>query len=285
VSFVLTSTNTIIQSRSKSASDAKANREFIQKEAERAQKEWEDEQELRKKSGVVVLTEETWESSFLKEREPYFINFYEANCSACIELNREWEAVATALKGMAKVCKLNISEALKLESQIKLESYPSVRYYPAGSKKVDSYEEFKGVKKRFSIIEWAKGRLSEKKSTVELTELNKANYRTMCKESKSTCIIVFAENPAEVSAKIGELAAKHLKKPISFLVSKRGSEPGLEKQMGVGDVDDTVFMYCKLRKMLRLGSIDFAAIEDTIEEIANGNRNNFVRYSFEEELR
>lgn len=39
------------------------------------------------------------------------MNVYEANCSACIDMNREWEAVATSLKGQVKVIKINITDS------------------------------------------------------------------------------------------------------------------------------------------------------------------------------
>ena len=129
---------------------------------ERANKEWEDEQALRVKSNTVILNAESWEGNFLKARDAYFVNFYEANCSACIDLNREWEGVSTELKGRARVAKLNISEDGNevLEESIKLENYPSVRFYPAGNKNVDEYTEFTGLKKKFSLLEWANLKLS-----------------------------------------------------------------------------------------------------------------------------
>lgn len=93
------------------------------------------------------------------------MNFYEANCSDCISLNAEWEAISTELKGRAKVAKLNITEEGNeaLEEQIKLENYPSVRFYPVGNKNVDEFSEFTGIRKKFSILEWANSKLSEKK--------------------------------------------------------------------------------------------------------------------------
>jgi hypothetical protein len=73
----------VISARSEVARALKANQEFQQKEAERAKKEWDDEQNLRKKSDVIVLTASNW-NSFVNGREAWVINFYEANCSACI---------------------------------------------------------------------------------------------------------------------------------------------------------------------------------------------------------
>lgn len=39
-------------------------------------------------------------------------------------------------------------------------------------------------------------------------------------------------------------------------------------------------MYCARKKMLRMGGVDFANIDDVINEITLGNRNNFVKYKF-----
>lgn len=78
--------------------------------------------------------------------------------------------------------------------------------------------------KKFSLLEWANAKLSEKKTTVDIPELNKENFETLCKSTKATCVILFSDNIDEISAKTGELQAKYLKKPISFLVSKKGSQ-------------------------------------------------------------
>ena len=48
---------------------------------------------------------------FLNSREPFLINFYEANNSACIGLNKDWEIVSTELKGKVRVAKINITES------------------------------------------------------------------------------------------------------------------------------------------------------------------------------
>lgn len=105
------------------------------------------------------------------------------------------------MKGRARVAKLNISEEGNeiLEESIKLENYPSIRFYPAGNKNVDEYTEFTGLKKKFSILDWANLKLSEVKDTVDIPELNKQNYETLCKATKSTCVILFVENPSDIA--------------------------------------------------------------------------------------
>ena len=101
----------MIKARSKVADEAKAYNDYRTKEAERAKKEWDDEQNLRVKSNTLVLTNENFDSGFIKQRNPFFINFYDSNCSACIDLNKEWEKVADDLKGRAIVAKINITDS------------------------------------------------------------------------------------------------------------------------------------------------------------------------------
>jgi hypothetical protein len=107
------------------------------------------------------------------------------------------------LKGKAKIAKLNITDAESLESDLQFSRFPVIRFYPVGTKKLDTYFQFSGVQKKFSILEWANIQLSIKEASIDIPELNKENYKTMCKDSKSTCIIAFVEDPSSVSGQIG----------------------------------------------------------------------------------
>ena len=84
--------------------------------------------------------------------------------------------------------------------------------------------------------------------------------------------------------KIEQLSVKYLKKPISFLISKKGEQEAFAEQVGVTSYPDTVMMYCKLKKQYRMEGLDFNTIDYTIGEISLGNRNGFVRYNFVEEI-
>ena len=74
-------------------------------------------------------------------------------------------------------------------------------------------------------------------------------------------MILFADNVDDISAKTGELQAKYLKKPISFLVSKKGSQPNFEKHLEVTSAPETVMIYCKGKKMNKMGGMDFTQID------------------------
>ena len=47
---------------------------------------------------------------------------------------------------------------------------------------------------------------------------------------------------------------------------------------------ETVMIYCKFKKIWKMGGLNIADIDNTISEISLGNRNNFSRYSFVESI-
>jgi thiol-disulfide isomerase/thioredoxin len=288
IRFVLKNFDTFIEQRASEAKELKAFQEFEEKEKERAKKEWEEEQALRKKSNTILLDAKSWESTFVKERSPLVVNFYESNCSACQSLNKEWELLSTELKGKVKVAKINLTESdnHRLEEDLKITNYPSIRFYRTGPKKESEFVEYQGTFKKFSILEWLNERLNEKVEKTDILPLNKDNYQALCKATKNTCIILFLDGsePSDSLKNIEKLALEHIKKPVTFLVANKGEQSAFEHQAGVSSYPETVMVYCKLKKIYRMGGLSIEEIDNTINEISLGNRNNFVRYNFAENI-
>jgi len=74
---------------------------------------------------------------------------------------------------------------------------------------------------------------------------------------------------------------EHIKKPITFLLANKGEQSAFADQAGVSSYPDTVMVYCKLKKIWRMGELNIENIDNAINEISLGNRNNFSRYNFE----
>ena len=62
--------------------------------------------------------------------------------------------MSTELKGKVRVAKINMTEEGndQLEDQLKIEKYPSIRFYKTGPKKVPEFGEYDGIRKKFSIL-------------------------------------------------------------------------------------------------------------------------------------
>jgi len=66
------------------------------------------------------------------------------------------------------------------------------------------------------------------------------------------------------------------------LLSQKGQQDAFANQVEVSSYPETVMIYCKQKKFWRMGGLDLQAIDDAINEISMGNRNNFVKYTFGE---
>lgn len=128
--------------------------------------------------------------------------------------------------------------------------------------------------------------MNEKVEKAEIPALNKENYETLCKTTKNTCVIVFLDGsePEDTLSKIEKLALEHIKKPITFLVAQKGEQDSFADQTGVSSYPDTVMIYCKFKKIWRMGELNIENIDNAINEISLGNRNNFSRYNFIENI-
>lgn len=161
-----------------------------------------------------------------------------------------------------------------------------MRFYKTGTKKISEFSEYTGVEKKFSILEWLNEKVNEKVEKTDLLPLNKDNYQTLCKSTKHTCVILFLDGnePADTMSSIEKLALEHIKKPITFLISKKGEQYAFAEQAGVISYPETVMIYCKFKKILKMEGLNIADIDSTINEISLGNRNGFSRYNFVENI-
>lgn len=97
-------------------------------------------------------------------------------------------------------------------------------------------------------------------------------------------MIFFLENKdnAELMAKLSALPNNYLKKPVSFFYTVKGSQEQLAKQFGVETYPNVLMTYCHRRTFWKLDHLDVAKVEEAVGEVLLGNRNNFVKYKFEE---
>lgn len=84
---------------------------------------------------VVVLTEATFESTVLASRDIWFVEFYAPWCGHCKNLEPEWNAAATALKGQVKFGKVDATVESSLAQRFGVSGYPTIKYWGYGGDK------------------------------------------------------------------------------------------------------------------------------------------------------
>ena len=81
---------------------------------------------------VIVLDADTLEPTIYDSEETWLLELYAPWCGHCKTLRPEWAKLATKLKGVAKVAKIDASVHRKFDSVYGLKGYPHVVMIPAG---------------------------------------------------------------------------------------------------------------------------------------------------------
>ena len=100
---------------------------------------------------VIVLDADNLESTIYESDETWLLELYAPWCGHCKTLRPEWAKLATKLKGVAKVAKIDASIHRKFDSVYALKGYPHVVLIPAGPKDQKIYYTHEGARTADSL--------------------------------------------------------------------------------------------------------------------------------------
>ena len=101
------------------------------------------------------------------------MEFYASWCDHCKKLKPVWKKVATALKSEGVVVGMmdindDATKDLRKIYYDHVKGYPTILFFPAGTKDLVSYDKYEGGRTEESMIRYAK----EKKDTLKPLEIN-----------------------------------------------------------------------------------------------------------------
>jgi hypothetical protein len=112
--------------------------------------------------------------------------------------------------------------------------------------------------------------------------LTENTYKTICKSGKGTCVIFFLETrDDDLLSKLSEMPKNYLKKPISFFYSLKGGQSEFAQQFGIENYPNVLMTYCQRKTFWRLDHFDLKKVQESVNEVMLGNRNNFMKYKFD----
>lgn len=116
----------------------------------------------QKKSGsvddVVELTDDNFDKLVLNSDDIWLVEFYAPWCGHCKNLAPQWAQAARELKGKAKLGALDATVHSAKASQYGIKGYPTIKFFPAGSRSASAAEEYDGGRTASDIVNWASGK-------------------------------------------------------------------------------------------------------------------------------
>lgn len=91
------------------------------------------------------------------------LELYAPWCGHCKTLRPEWAKLATQLKGVARVAKIDASVNRQFDQTYDLKGYPHIVLIPAGPKDKKIYYKYDGARTAGAMAEWAQEQIQKNK--------------------------------------------------------------------------------------------------------------------------
>jgi len=149
------------------------NKKRAKAEKPKEEKQPEPEPEAEAPTGdddVVVLTDSNFAEELEASQEPWFVEFYAPWCGHCKTLAPVWVKLAAALKGKVRIAKVDATENGETGKRFGVQGYPSLKWFPGGTKSDSTVEEYNGGRDLDALLEYAE-RLAAMSAPAKFTQL------------------------------------------------------------------------------------------------------------------
>lgn len=94
---------------------------------------------------VIVLDSTNLESTIYDSEDTWLLELYAPWCGHCKTLRPEWAKLATRMKGIAKVAKIDASVNRQFDQTYDLKGYPHIVLIPAGKSNINEGPKDKSI--------------------------------------------------------------------------------------------------------------------------------------------
>uniref|UniRef100_A0AC35UG00 Protein disulfide-isomerase n=1 Tax=Rhabditophanes sp. KR3021 TaxID=114890 RepID=A0AC35UG00_9BILA len=162
------------------------------------------------KGDVVELTEANFEQQVIKSDAVWIVKFYSPNCGHCVAMTEDFLKAAKALKGLAKVGAVDMTQHRSVGGPYNIQGFPTIKIFGANKKKP---LDFNGQRTAASFVEscikevsaTAKARLGGKSSgssgnngksggnngKSEVVDLTESNFDELVYNSDSAWLVAY----------------------------------------------------------------------------------------------
>jgi len=212
--------------------------------------------------------------------EAWLIDLYAYWCDHCQKLRPEWAKLATQMKGIAKVAKIDASQNRQFDQTFGLKGYPHVVMVPAGPKDKKVYYAHEGARTSDSLYEWAMEKMNTNKGFLVERIVSENTWQEYCLDlGNPLCVVVILptlldSTPQERSVYLEIVRGtvnNFRDKPVSFLWSQAGDHPEIQNQFNLQSGFPLVLLINPMRQVFSIMKSSFSEenLEEWLKDILN----------------
>lgn len=233
-------------------------------------------------SDVIALTDETFNETVIKSKDPWLVEFYAPWCAVCQRLAPKWEKIATTLKGKVNVGSYDADAGEVIGQVYKITGFPTIRFFPQGGKFEEDILEYEMTDTpEQDIIPWVNDRLKESMAAPNISQLvNQETFDSAC-TNVQLCIITVLPNILDCPSKcrnslletLSALADKYKKTQWGWLWTEAMAYPKVEEIFGLGGAGYPAMAALSTKKSgyaTFKGSFDFGGINKFLQSLFMG---------------
>jgi len=151
-------------------------------------------------SDVIDLSTSNFQQ-VLNSEIPFFVEFFAPWCGHCKQLAPIWEKVATGLKGVVPVGKVDCTVHQDLCSKYDVKGYPTIKLFSAKGKNVDDYQQARDAR---TIMAYATSKLEN-----HVMKMTKSNVDAFFSKKEGAPHVLLFSAKGEVTPLYKSLAMKY----------------------------------------------------------------------------
>lgn len=233
---------------------------------------------------VVELTDSNFDSLVLNNgrgsEQDWLVEFYAPWCGHCKNLAPHWAKAATELRGKVKLGALDATVHNSKSGQYGVSGFPTIKFFPKGSKSVSDAEDYPGGRTADAIVEFALSKFDENVPPPDVLELTDQEIlETAC--SQQLCVLSVLPQLLDCQSTcrkdyvkmLKAQAEKFKKNKWGWLWTEALAHPSLEEAFEIGGFGYPAMVVVNTRKekfsTLR-GSFDETGIHEFLRDLTYG---------------
>ena len=143
-----------------------------------------------------------------------------------------------------------------LGKRFNVQGYPTIKFFPAGSKTAASAEDYTGGRTSGDIVNWAMDKFAENAPAPEVHELTEQKVLDDSCENKQICLIAVMPNILDCQSScrnaylssMRKMADKYKRQQWGWLWTEAGKQPEIENALGIGGFGYPAMAAVNMRK-------------------------------------